>query len=160
MESSAYKTVISLKNLKKTLKAEYSFIENITEASFIKSRNPNTAAVLVTFNLQEQPWKIYILGQPSETAVYKYQDWAMIYLICNKYGHTKAGCKWKGVFQICGEDDHMGDKTNKCSNESECTNCGEGHVEGSNECETEKRERVIKKCKLTAELEDEKLFKS
>ena len=51
----------------------------------------------------------------------------------------------KGVCPICEEDDHTSDKTNKCSKESKCVNCGEGHIAGNNHCAIEIKERVIKK---------------
>ena len=99
----------------------------------MKSRNSNTTAVLLTFNLQEQPYAIYN-GQPSDTAVYMYQDRPMICHNYQKYGHTKTKCRQEGVCRNCGEDDHTSDKTNKWPNESKCTNCGEGHMTGSNNC--------------------------
>ena len=79
---------------------------------------------------------------------------------CHKYGHTKTGSRRKGVCRNCGEDDHTSDKTNKCQNESSYSNCGEGHMAGPNNCEVEIKDRAIKKCKPTAEWEDEELFKS
>ena len=49
-----------------------------------------TTVVLLTFNLQEQPYNIYIPGQPSDTAAYNnYQDRPMILHNGHKYGHTK-----------------------------------------------------------------------
>ena len=36
-------------------------------------------------------------------------------------------------------------KTNKWPSESKCTNCGEGNMAGSNNCEIEIKESVIKK---------------
>jgi len=48
------------KELKEKLKEAYLFIENAIEASFIMSRNSSTSAVLLTFNLQEPPYIIYI----------------------------------------------------------------------------------------------------
>ena len=69
----------------KKLKEEFSFIENAVEASFFRSRNSNTTAVLFTFNLQENPYNIYIPGQPSDTAVHKHLDRPMICHSCYKY---------------------------------------------------------------------------
>ena len=60
---------------KKPMKEEYPLIENPIEASSIKSRKFNTTAVLLTFNLVEQAYKIYIPGQQSDVAVCKYQYW-------------------------------------------------------------------------------------
>ena len=65
-------------------------MENLFQASFIKSRSSNTTAVLLIFNLQEQPYNIYIRRQPSDTAVYKYQDRPSICHNCHKYGQTKT----------------------------------------------------------------------
>ena len=60
-----------------------------------------------------------------------------------------------------GKDDHISDKTNKCSYESKCANCAEGHMAGNNDCDIEKgRKSKLKKYKLIAEWEDEELFKS
>ena len=84
---------------KRTLKEAYPFIENAFEASFIKSKNSNSTAVLLNFNLQEHPYTLYIPGQPSDTAVYKYQDGPMIChnYKCHKYGHAKTRCRRKAV---------------------------------------------------------------
>ena len=51
----------------------------------------------------------------------------------------KARCRRKAICRNCTEDDHISDKTNKCSYEPKCENCGEGHMTGSNDCEFEKR---------------------
>ena len=56
---------------------------------FIKSRNSNTTVVLLTFNLQEQPYTLCIPGKQSDTAVYKYQDRVMVCHICHKYNTLK-----------------------------------------------------------------------
>ena len=79
---------------------------------------------------------------------------------CHKHGYTKIRCRRKAVCQSCGEDDHTSDKTIKISNESKCTNCEDRHMTGSNSCEVEIKERVIKKCKPSAEWQDEEIFKS
>ena len=79
-----------MKYLKKKLEKEYPFIENAVKASFIKSTNPNTTAVLLTLNLQEQADNIYIPRHPSDTAVNKYQYGPMMCHSCHKYGHTKT----------------------------------------------------------------------
>ena len=50
----------------------------------------------------------------------------------------------------CGEDDHIIDKTNKCSIEYMCANCGEGHMAGCNYFKTEEI-RVNKKFEPVAE---------
>ena len=47
---------------KRTLKETYPFIGIAIEESFIKSKNSNVTAVLLTFNLQEQPYTLYIPG--------------------------------------------------------------------------------------------------
>ena len=74
---------------KKKLKEEYPFIEIVVEAIYFKSRNIDNMAVLLTFNLQEQRYNIYIPRQPSATVVYKYQDRRMICHNCYQYGNTK-----------------------------------------------------------------------
>ena len=101
---------------KRTLKEAYPFIENAIETSFIKSKKSNATAVLLTFNLQEQPYNLYIPGRPSNTAVYKYQARPMIGHKCHRYGHTKTRCRRKAVCRNFGEDDHTSDKTNKSPN--------------------------------------------
>ena len=77
-ELSTYKTSNPMKNLKKKLKEEFPFNENVTALIFMKPRSCNTAAVLLTSNLQEQLCNSSILGQPSDTSIYKYQDRSMI----------------------------------------------------------------------------------
>ena len=44
----------------RTLKEACPIIENAIEASFIKSKNSNASAVILTYNLQEQPYTLYI----------------------------------------------------------------------------------------------------
>ena len=76
----------------KKLKEVYPFNENSIEASFSKSINSNIMAVhlFLNFNLQEQPYNIYILGLPSDTAVYKYYDRPLICHNWYNYGPTKS----------------------------------------------------------------------
>ena len=73
---------------------------------------------------------------------------------CHKNGHTETRCRRKAVCRNCGEDEYTSDKANKYPNESKCPNCGEGHMAGNNDCEIEIKEKVIKKCKLIAEWEE------
>ena len=50
----------------------------------------------------------------------------------------------KEFAEISEKDNHLSDKTNKCSNESRYANCGEGHMTGSNDCEMEQNEGANK----------------
>ena len=86
---------------KQNLEEEHPFIENAVEAILIKSREPNTTAVLLTFNLHEQPYNIFIPGEPSDTAVYEYQNQQIICHKCYKYGHSKAHYKRKRLCRNC-----------------------------------------------------------
>ena len=62
------------------LKEAYTSIEDAVEASFINWKNSKAKPVLITFNLQEQQYTIYIPGQPSDTVVYniKIGPWYVI----------------------------------------------------------------------------------
>ena len=91
-------------------------MKNALEARLIKSKNPNATAVLLTFNLQERPYTLYISGQPSDRSVYKHQDRPMICHKCQKYGHTKTRCRRKQVRRNSVEEDHTSDKTNQYQN--------------------------------------------
>ena len=53
----------------KKLKEACPLIENAIDASFIKSNNTNTTAVLLTFSLQEHRYTVYNPAQPSDTSV-------------------------------------------------------------------------------------------
>ena len=128
-----------------SLKEAYPFIKNAIKANIIKLSKSNTTAIHLTFNLQEQPYTIYIPKQSSDTAAYNYQDPPMICDNCHKYEHTKTRCRRKGVWNNCGEDNLTNDKNNECPNESKCANCGERHMAGSNNCQIEIKERIIKK---------------
>ena len=55
---------------------------------------------LPSTNLQEQSYTLYIPGQPSDTAVYKYHDRSMICHKCHKYGHTKHDADEKQFAEI------------------------------------------------------------
>ena len=63
------KRIIYLQNcklkeeLKKNLKVADPFVESSIEVSFIKAWNSNTTTVLLTFNLQEQPYATHVPGQ-------------------------------------------------------------------------------------------------
>ena len=81
-------------------------------------------------------------------------------MIATNTDTKKTRCRWKRVCTNCGKDDPKSDKTNKCSIELNSANCGEGHMAMINDCEMEQKERIIKKCKLMAEWEDQQLFKS
>ena len=72
--------------------------------------------------------------------------------ICYNYRRTKERCRRKGVCRKCGEDDPLGNKINKPSNESKCENCGEGQIVGSKDYEMERNERVTRKMQADSRL--------
>ena len=70
-----------------SLRYQYQCIEESVDASFIRTRNECSTAVLFTFYLPEILCNIYIPGEPADVAMYKYQDWPMICHKWHKYGH-------------------------------------------------------------------------
>ena len=58
----------------KSMRYEYTYIEDAVEVTFIKTRNIQITAVLLIFNPPETSYNIYILGDPADTVVNKYRD--------------------------------------------------------------------------------------
>ena len=129
-------------DFKEALKKEYPYIKDANAADFIKTKNEATTAVLLTFNLPQPPYSIYIPGEPKNTVVYKFIDRPMMCRKCHKYGHTTKRCnKEETSCKNCGGTDH---EFKDCENVSKCSNCGGNHRAGSKECEVDKREVAIK----------------
>ena len=123
------------------LKMEYPFVEEVIEATFMKPKNKQATALLLTFNLDTLPYSLYIPGERSDSIVYPYHDRPMICHKCYRYGHTKTRCTKEKVCRKCGSTDHSIDH---CENDFNCPNCGGEHIAGSRECDHEQRERKIK----------------
>ena len=125
------------------LKSEYPEIEEAIEAKFIRSRYENTTPVLLTFNLLEPPYSLYIPGERSDNIVYPYRDRPMMCNNCQRYGHTKSRCNRDTVCRKCGipNPDHS---VEECNDPLCCPNCEEDHQAGSRECGIEQGERRIK----------------
>ena len=126
--------------IKKKLKETFPFIGNAIEESFTKSLISITTLVILTFNFQEQPYSCLYHRTPIRYRCIQVPRPAY----GMSYGHTNTRFRRKVVCRKCGEDNHTSDKTSKCPKESNCTNCGEGHMAGSN-CEVEIKEKEIKK---------------
>ncbi|XP_070212554.1 uncharacterized protein [Littorina saxatilis] len=62
---------------------------------------------------------------------------------CQRFGHSKAGCKQKAVCERCGGDPHEG----PCTSPPTCTNCKGNHSPSSRECPKYKFEQAIQKTK-------------
>jgi len=98
---------------KEDLMNEYHFIEDVTEAPFMKPRNQQATALLLTFRLDTLPYSLYIPGERADSVVYQYHDRPMICHSCYKYGHTKARCNQAKVCRKCGGTDHSIDNCQK-----------------------------------------------
>ena len=56
-----------------------SFIQKAVEANFLKPRKTDDTAVLLTFNLSETPYNIWIHGEPADKSMYndKSSPWSV-----------------------------------------------------------------------------------
>lgn len=115
-------------------------IADVTAAPFIIPRNPQTKALLITFNSPTTPDYLDIPGEPRETRVYPIKLKPMRCYNCLQYGHTKSLCSKATRCQQCTQEGH--EKSN-CPNNVECLYCEEKHETGSRDCSRQVKEQSI-----------------
>ena len=67
-------------------------VSEIKRAEFIKTRNPNTKAFIITLSQEKLPYTLYIPGERSDTKVIPSNNKPMLCRNCQKYGHTDKRC--------------------------------------------------------------------
>ena len=88
--------------------AENYNITNVSLAPFIKPRDNQTTALIVTFNENSLPYSIYIPGEETDTKVYPYINKPMLCANFQNYGHTAARCRsTTAICRKCSLPGHM-----------------------------------------------------
>ena len=115
-------------------------VDNVKRVDFIKPKNPEAHAFLITFRQECVSHSIYIPGERQDTKVYSFNDKPMICYKCQGYGHTSKRCKSNAV--ICRRCSAMGHYAYECkSSDFKCFHCGELHAAGNFKCSREINER-------------------
>ena len=116
-------------------------VAKVVEATWIKPRNGNSKAFLLSFTTENIPSCMRIIGEYTNTKVYPFIERPMQCAKCQKYGHVTKRC---GADKFtCGNcaENH---KTVDCSAEiKRCQNCGGNHATRDPSCEERKREEQI-----------------
>ena len=125
-----------LESFRNGLKRVYN-IRDIKPATWIRPRNENNVAYVVTFGTEILPEYIKITGEHILTRVYPYKDKPLHCTNCQKYGHQYSRCHSPARCGVCAGGHHTRDCT---SDEVTYANCEEGHRAGNSNCEVRKKE--------------------
>lgn len=137
---------------KQWIMEKYNYIIDIQLATFIRTRNPDSRAFIVTMALKSLPHSIYIPGLTGDTRVYPFRNRPMSCKKCLKYGHTEKKCRHSGP-PLCGKCSATGHTRESCeSEEPRCYHCGDDHAVGSKLCP-----RHIRECELVRIQEEHKV---
>ena len=116
-------------------------VVDVVKANWIKVRNEQTLAFLLTFNQEVLPTTIYIPGERSDTRVFPHVSKPMICKKCQAYGHTVKWCKNEVRCKQCGAEKH---NEQQCtSREARCYHCGSQHRVGDKNCKKQIEEQLI-----------------
>lgn len=126
-------------SFKNGLSEEYNLID-VEEATWIKPKNKEHKAYIISTNQPSLPGYIKIIGEHTITHVYPYHESIMQCKNCQVYGHTAKRCS--STAPICGKctDPHT---TENCTVEPEnylCHNCRGNHRAGHHSCPDKKKE--------------------
>ena len=116
-------------------------VESVEKADFIRTR-PGVSAYIVTFNLEQPPYSLYIPGELSDTTVNPYIPRPMICKKCFVYGHTMKYCKSEQMrCKKCSETGH--EQKDCTSTEPKCFHCSGNHEIGFKECPKHTEEQKV-----------------
>lgn len=131
----------NLEEFKAGLQKAYG-VTDLEKASFIKPKNEETQAFLVTFGQQYLPYSIYIPGERHDSRVYPLLNRPMMCKICQEYAHTAKRCKAEQV--ICRKCAVPGHSMKDCPSENfKCHHCGGAHRAGDRMCPKEMDEKLL-----------------
>ena len=107
-------------------------LQDVKEASWIKTRSNNRATpLLVTFH-NELPHHIEIPGEMMNTKVIEYKQRPLMCRKCLAYGHGKNSCEKEQRCKKCSESGH--DRAECAAQQAKCVHCGGNHETGSETC--------------------------
>ena len=133
--------ITDIEDFKSYLQENYP-ISDISPATFIKTRDPQTQAFLITFNQEQPPYSLYIPGERQDTLVYQYRNKPLICHKCQQYGHSQKWCK--AAESVCRRCSNPGHTIAECVAEQPlCIHCKEAHMTGSRECERQIKEEML-----------------
>ena len=113
---------------RESLKQQYD-LAKVEMASWIKTKNSNTRALLLTFNGgTEIPEFIDIPGESARTRIYEYKRMPTLCSKCLEFGHPSKVCRSQERCSKCAAPDH---KAESCTNEIKCFYCQDDHETGN-----------------------------
>ena len=103
-------------------------LAKVEMASWIKTKNSNTRALLLSFKGEtEMPEFIDIPGESARTRVYEYKRMPTLCGKCLEFGHPAKVCRGQERCTKCAAEDH---KAESCESEIKCYHCQTRHVTG------------------------------
>ena len=131
--------VEDLASFENGLKRSYP-VSKVIRAFWIKPKDENARAFLVTFEGTELPDTIRIPGE-RPTRVYKYYSRPMLCRSCLGYGHTAKYCKKNIV--VCARCAIIGHTRDNCNKDPRCYKCGGSHQTGHKSCPEQRYQQEI-----------------
>ena len=94
---------------KEGLQLHYDIVD-VQQATFNKTKFPQTQAFIVTFKGDNLPYSIYRPGERQDTRVFKFRNKSLMCNNCHKYGHVNKWCKQDGpTCRRCSASGHAMD---------------------------------------------------
>lgn len=122
------------------LKQEYQ-ITDVNEATWIKPRHPDTKVFSLTFQNDNIPEYIKVIGEYSLTKVYPQKNKPLQCARCQEYGHVAARCSARA--SVCGKCSEQHDTRDCTADTHRCSNCNGDHRAGHSSCPVRMKEDQI-----------------
>ena len=115
-------------------------ISEVKPPTWLKPRNPNASAFLITFQLQNTPEQLRIPGERI-TKVYRYYNKPILCTNCISYGHTYK--RYNKETPICARCASIGHSKLNCQQRIKCFSCKKYHYTGDRRCNEHKFQQCI-----------------
>lgn len=124
-------------------------VSEAAQATWIKPKNNNCKAFMISFNQTRTPDSISIPGEQTKTKVYEHIPRPLLCKRCLEYSHTKNHCTNQIRCHKCTEE-HL---TVNCDREtSKCLHCALPHKTGDRDCPKHRQESSICRIQYTEKI--------
>ena len=114
-------------------------LSNVEHATWIKTKNSHTVALLVSFKA-ELPKYMDIPGESMKTVVYEYIRRPNHCKKCLNYGHSQRVCRDQQMCRNCTSTEHS---QPSCNQPTQCLHCPQQHQTGDRKCQRYKVEEEV-----------------
>ena len=134
--------ISDLKEFEDYIKESHPTLTQLTRATFIRTRSPETQVFIAEFAQESLPFSIYIPGERQDTRIFPFRNKPLICRNCHRYNHLKKYCRTSTpICRICGTTEHTAEECQATT--PFCVNCEGEHPAGSRDCPVQKSDEEI-----------------